>query len=1387
MSTNTELTTYENLPPFEKNIVYILSIIYTPIAATLLKDCLAAAGVKTNKGLRFDDSYKYRSLMLNELRPTVDMLEKAGIIQKREYGRLTLKPAIAEIAIRQTVKEKRFNSFLKAIETKIDLMNGEKMDLVAAVRILFYQKKMDDILDYYNQHKDQIYDAESLSKIMNIIFHSFDPDWFQLISGPLLTEMMRDPFVDDITKWQNNANHFEYAEELVAAHSNRCEPQLQALVLDFWFMIGNTDAIKKWLKNHPAKDSENSLCAKACLAFFEGKNKKAMTAYEKALPLIQTKTKKSPRVFNHLMGVFYVLALFKDSGKKSLENADRYIRQGAKSKTIYKSIYETLGYVLEYLHGNLDGASVLFRETYISSYISERDNCLDLFFELFAYYWIDQEESKETMSAIKSLYKIAKTNSYAWFQHELGALLNDLNPKKKVLYKDASPLLRDLLKKSSVWEISLDALLGIKHKAPQEAVKEYDSRMVWFIDFTDGGSCHAKPREQKRQANGKWTKGRPIALKRLSESLSSFPYLTRQDKEICSHIYEHSYASGRYTNYEYLFDDKYIFSLIGHPLLFLDDGITQVELTTGKPELVVQTKENNDISIELRPKPSSTFTRDYYTLQETPTRLKIIRTSDEFQRIAKIIGKGLVVPSSAKRKVQEAIDRLAGDITILSDFSGKSNECERVASESIIHAHLIPSGMGLKLSVFVKPFGSSGAYYKPGTGGINVFADIGGKKLQTARDLQKEISQLDTLIQHCPILQVVEDNNGEWLIDHPEDCLELLTQLEAVRDQIVLEWPEGQKFKLLGDASIKQLQIKIQAQNDWFAASGQLRIDKKLVIEMTDLLASLSKNSSRFVEIKDGQFIALTQEFSRRLRELNRYSEPFAKGVRFHPLSVLALEGLLSEVGQLKSDRAWKEHMMHIENVQDIQPQLPPTLKAELRDYQRQGYNWLFRLSYWKFGACLADDMGLGKTVQALAMLLYHSLNGKCLVIAPTSVCSNWIDEARRFAPTLQMVSLGQTKRQQTLDKAGKYHVVVCSYGLLQQKQVAAMLSEASWEMVILDEAQAIKNYFTKRSQAAMKLKARFKLITTGTPIENHLGELWNLFQFINPGLLGTLDSFNQKFAIPIEKHQDRQARRDLKKLIQPFMLRRTKNQVLEELPTRTEIRLEIELSKEEMAFYEALRQQALAELSKVKDNKAGQKHLKILAQIMKLRRACCNSQLVNDDIEIPSSKLEVFGNVLQELLENKHKALVFSQFVDHLSIVRTYLDTHQIAYQYLDGSTSTKNRKIAVDAFQAGEGDVFLISLKAGGMGLNLTAADYVIHLDPWWNPAVEDQAADRAHRIGQVRPVTIYRLVTKDTIEEKIVQMHQTKRNLADSLLQGADMTGKMTGKELLDLIRN
>jgi SNF2 family DNA or RNA helicase len=557
---------------------------------------------------------------------------------------------------------------------------------------------------------------------------------------------------------------------------------------------------------------------------------------------------------------------------------------------------------------------------------------------------------------------------------------------------------------------------------------------------------------------------------------------------------------------------------------------------------------------------------------------------------------------------------------------------------------------------------------------------------------------------------------------------------------------------------------------------------------MKDLMTLLKAGHGRFLPIGDGQFVALTKEFRRRLEALAALGDPKGDELRLSPLSVGILTPLADEVGSFKANAEWKRQRARIAEAAEMNPSLPSTFKGELRNYQLEGYQWLSRLAHWGAGACLADDMGLGKTIQALALLVARGKGGPALVVAPTSVCPNWIAEAHRFAPTLNMQELRYGDREKTLEKPKPLDVVVTTYGLLQNE--IERLSAIQWHTVVLDEAQAIKNMGTKRSAAAMKLLGDFRMVTTGTPIENHLGELWNLFRFLNPHFLGSFDGFNRRFAVPIERDNDKEARLRLKKVIQPFILRRNKEQVLEELPPKTEVILRVEMKEEEQAFYEALRRSSVEKLS---TSEVPDQRFQIFAELMRLRRACCNATLAMPEGErdalfgqFPSAKLEAFSEILEELRENGHKALVFSQFVDHLSIIRKYLDEKGVAYQYLDGSTPSRERTKRVAAFQAGEGDCFLISLKAGGTGLNLTAADYVIHMDPWWNPALEEQASDRAHRIGQDRPVTVYRIVAKDTIEEKIVDLHTWKRDLAESLLDESGAPLRLSAEEMLDLIK-
>jgi SNF2 family DNA or RNA helicase len=614
--------------------------------------------------------------------------------------------------------------------------------------------------------------------------------------------------------------------------------------------------------------------------------------------------------------------------------------------------------------------------------------------------------------------------------------------------------------------------------------------------------------------------------------------------------------------------------------------------------------------------------------------------------------------------------------------------------------------------------------------------------------------------------------------------LEALQQLHAFEGPLSLEWPQGAAMKSTRTVDAKALSLNIASGRDWFEVGGKIHVDEDLVLDMADVLARLTASPGRFVALDEGLYLALTEDLRRRLDSLAAMTEPAKGGQRIGHAGAMALEELTEAAGAVEADIRWRQTIERLEKARGHDPRPPTALEAELRDYQLQGFVWLARLARLGLGACLADDMGLGKTVQTLALLLDQAAQGPSLVVAPTSVCHNWVLEADRFAPTLRLHELaGAGDRPALVAGLGPGDLLVVSYGVLHTE--ADLLASRRFAVAVFDESQNLKNADTRRAQASKRIDADFRLALSGTPVENRLEELWSLFDTITPGLLGSRERFQRRFVGPIERGAGAQARQALKSLIRPYLLRRTKAAVLSELPSRTEISLEVEPGPEERAFYEALRRRALEALA-ASSSDGGQQRIRILAEITRLRRAACNPALIDPAVGIDSSKLAVLLDLADELRAGRHRALVFSQFTGHLDLAEAALKTRGVSLLRLDGSTPARERARLVAAFQAGQGELFLISLRAGGAGLNLTGADYVIHLDPWWNPAVEDQATDRAHRIGQTRPVTVYRLVLKDSIEEQILGLHAAKRSLAADFLEDAEAAGSFTEDELIALIR-
>jgi superfamily II DNA or RNA helicase len=550
---------------------------------------------------------------------------------------------------------------------------------------------------------------------------------------------------------------------------------------------------------------------------------------------------------------------------------------------------------------------------------------------------------------------------------------------------------------------------------------------------------------------------------------------------------------------------------------------------------------------------------------------------------------------------------------------------------------------------------------------------------------------------------------------------------------------------------------------DWFELDGGADFEGQR-IELPELLKAL-ETGSHSIQLADGEVGLIPEEVLQRFRVLVGLGRNEDGKIRFAKSQAGLLDVLLAERPEVSYDATFAEAREKLRGFAGVKAsEQPEGFRGTLRGYQLDGLGWMKFLDEFGFGGCLADDMGVGKTPQVLAMLETRRSAGAgaSLVVVPRSLVYNWKQEADRFTPQLRVLDHTAADRDRQQDFSG-YDLVISTYGTLRKD--AAEFRDLEFDYVILDEAQAIKNSSSESAKAARLLKGRRRLVMTGTPIENHLGELWSLFEFLNPGMLGSAKAFKGSGAL---KNPDEETRRVLGKALRPFLLRRTKEQVASELPPKQEQTIYCDLDSKQRELYNELRDFYRAKLlGKIGREGLNKSKMQVLEALLRLRQAALHPALLGQKhIGAASAKLDVMMDQLTEVLDEGHKALVFSQFTSFLSIVRAELDERGVVYEYLDGQT--KDRQARVERFQSdSKCPVFLVSLKAGGVGLNLTAADYVFLLDPWWNPAVEAQAIDRTHRIGQTRSVFAYRLIARDTVEERVLELQGKKRDLAAAIV--------------------
>jgi superfamily II DNA or RNA helicase len=691
----------------------------------------------------------------------------------------------------------------------------------------------------------------------------------------------------------------------------------------------------------------------------------------------------------------------------------------------------------------------------------------------------------------------------------------------------------------------------------------------------------------------------------------------------------------------------------------------------------------------------------------------------------------------------------------------------------------------------------------PNTSGPRVIAVQDGGVVEVHRDAEAEKAFAAMLLQHdfLPVTEarfgVPEQHRHDLIADGDElawydvmyhDIPKLKSQ--GWRIEVDKDFP----FRIVSGAGDFSAEIREGSGIDWLELDLGVIIDGERIDLIPAILAMIARGGHRaaldssepgqpfYLPLKDGRLLALPSE---RLAPIVAALYELASGgatpsdASTMRLSAADAAGLAEfEDATARSGLVWRggdnirAMGAKLKAAGGIPPvALPDSFKAVLRPYQAQGVAWLQFLREVGLGGILADDMGLGKTVQALAVITIEKeegrLNRPVLIIAPTSLMANWRREAERFAPDLKVLTLQGLDRKKHFAEIAQNDIVLSTYPLLARDH--AILGAQPWHMVFLDEAQTIKNPDATTTKLLAKLEARHRFCLTGTPLENHLGELWSLFSFASPGFLGDRKSFTSAYRTPIEKKGDAERSRLLAKRIKPFLLRRSKAEVALDLPPKTEIAERVEFADGQRGIYESIRllmhdkvRQAIA------DKGFARSRIVILDALLKLRQACCDPRLLKlkagSAEKAGSAKLDRLKEMIDELVTEGRRVLVFSQFTSMLDLIRPELDKLAIAYALLTGDT--REREPVIRSFQDGNVPVFLVSLKAGGVGLNLTAADTVIIYDPWWNPAVESQAIDRAHRIGQNKPVFVHRLVAQGTIEEKMEVLKEKKRHLADSL---------------------
>ena len=980
--------------PHKRRILQCLAIFWEPLTAQEFGSLIKILDLKNSENRGY--SVQYLSLLRNSL-------VHQGILRNiKEFwgsGFQIFDENLKERLTREAAAENWFAETVAAIRTNFNLSvyaswsyGGEryKMRLLRDYRLSIYRRESEKTAALRQLIKEENLTAQAAEIVGRIFTAPFQKEFLGTFEPEFQTEILPQLFARTVENSESTRELWDFVREYQIE-----DAAVQNFEIDELIYKGENAAAKN-LIGEPQNFQQ--LTASGVIAAFEADYETAVSYFEAAVKLWRKSLNKKKGLPDVWQMFVYGLALYKTDEIKFYRFAEDFYVYGLKNypdSAIFRAVK-----TLEYFLKNNDNFVVLeIGRIKFRNFSDKIVGCL--------------------LSAIVPSLKLpgftreflAKNQTLNYRRLEL-ELVNLLSLKGKpesrevIQYKSRVEQLQTELGSAPLgnavppfedWERVLKMLTVVAETAHGE--KESDAktdatRIAWQLDFEQE---KIQPIEQKYGKTG-WTNGRNIALKRLFER--DVQNMIAQDAAVVKK------SMTRHRDYAYYGGDDYGFkwqeataALIGHPHLFLlENPSVSVQLTKGEPALIVrEVKDNLEISLDTKVSGAG-----FLIQKETESRYKVVEVTKQHVEIANSLQNGkLKIPAKGRESLMKAIRLLSTKIAIESDLEEHFENLPQVAAENRIHALITPSGDSFHLEFFVKPFGTMPPYFKPGKGHESVIADLDGVRTRTKRDLKNERRLLDEIEESCPFLAEFESQNYEWMLDDAEACLTAMSEMEIVRQagKLVVEWTKGEKLKLLGNVGFADLSMSVKGKNNWFEVEGEIKVGEDLVLSMRELTGLLNQNTRNFIELSDGQFMAITEKLRKHLQSLGAVLDDKN---RLHNLRSGILEELSGELENFKADQAWTEHLAKMRAAQKFVPELPATFEAELRPYQTDGYFWLSRLANWGVGACLADDMGLGKTIMALALLVERAERGAALVVAPVSVCRNWIKEAQRFAPTLR-------------------------------------------------------------------------------------------------------------------------------------------------------------------------------------------------------------------------------------------------------------------------------------------------------------------------------------------------------------------------------------------------